>query len=108
MAQTRTPIAQATQPRLDRTGAAGAQGDPQAHNGPQGRGDLSRDEIGVGEDWAEGAVHRGRLRVRTLVTLRWLVVAGEVALLLLVMVLRFDIPYPLCFAVVGAGAWVNL
>jgi two-component system, sensor histidine kinase RegB len=102
MAQTRTPTAQATQPRLDRTGASGMQGDA------QGRGELSRDEIGVGEDWSEGAVHRGRLRVRTLVTLRWLVVAGETALLLLVMGLRFDIPYPLCFAVVGAGAWVNL
>jgi two-component system, sensor histidine kinase RegB len=84
------------------------QGDPRARGDAQGRGDLSREEIGVGEDWSEGAVHRGRLRVRTLVTLRWLVVAGEVALLLLVMALRFDIPYPLCFAVVGAGAWVNL
>ncbi len=72
------------------------------------QGDLSRDEIGTGEDWAEGAVHRGRLRVRTLVTLRWLLVAGEVALLLLLMSMGFSLPYPLCFAVVGAGAWVNL
>jgi two-component system sensor histidine kinase RegB len=61
------------------------------------------------EDWAEGAVHRGRLRVRTLVTLRWLVVLGEVLLLLVVGVgLGFSAPYPLCFAVVGAGAWLNL
>ncbi|MDB5426029.1 MAG: sensor histidine kinase [Phenylobacterium sp.] len=66
------------------------------------------DEPGPGGDWSEGAVHRGRLRVRTLVTLRWLVVAGEVALLLLVMGMGFAIPYPLCFAVVGAGAWLNL
>jgi two-component system, sensor histidine kinase RegB len=73
-----------------------------------GQGDLSRDEIGTGEDWSEGAVHRGRLRVRTLVTLRWLVVAGEVALLLIVKAMGFDVPYSLCFAVVGAGAWVNL
>jgi two-component system sensor histidine kinase RegB len=72
------------------------------------QGDLSRDEIGTGTDWAEGAVHRGRLRVRTLVTLRWLLVAGEVALLLVLMVMGFSLPYPLCFAVVGAGAWVNL
>jgi len=72
------------------------------------QGDLSRDEIGTGEDWAEGAVHRGRLRVRTLVTLRWLVVAGETVLLLVILGLGFSVPYPLCFAVVGAGAWVNL
>jgi two-component system sensor histidine kinase RegB len=72
------------------------------------QGDLSKDEIGSGEDWAEGAVHRGRLRVRTLVTLRWLVVGGEVALLLVVLGMGFSLPYPLCFAVVGAAAWINL
>jgi two-component system sensor histidine kinase RegB len=61
------------------------------------------------EDWTEGAVHRGRLRVRTLVTLRWMVVAGE-ALLLLVVALGFGFqaPYALCFAVVGVAAWLNL
>jgi len=73
-----------------------------------GAGDLSKDEIGSGEDWSEGAVHRGRLRVRTLVTLRWLVVAGEALLLLAVLAMGFSAPYPLCFAVVGASAWVNL
>ena len=71
-------------------------------------GDLSRDEIGGGEDWAEGAVHRGRLRVRTLVTLRWLVIGLETALLLVVLGLGYTVPYPLCFAVVGAAAWINL
>jgi two-component system sensor histidine kinase RegB len=70
--------------------------------------ELSREEMAAGEDWSEGAVHRGRLRVRTLVTLRWLVLAGEVVLLLGVMALGFSVPYPWCFAVVGAGAWVNL
>jgi len=60
------------------------------------------------DDWSEGAVHRGRLRVRTLVTLRWLVAAGEVALLLLVMMMGFRAPYVLCFLVVGAAAWLNL
>jgi two-component system sensor histidine kinase RegB len=102
MAQTRMSTAPATQPRLDRTGAVRLQG------GPRGAGDLSKDEIGTGEDWSEGAVHRGRLRVRTLVTLRWLVVAGEALLLLVVMGLKFSAPYPLCFAVIGASAWVNL
>jgi two-component system sensor histidine kinase RegB len=62
-----------------------------------------------GDDWSEGAVHRGRLRVRTLVTLRWLMVAGEVILLLAVGAgLGFRAPYALCFVVVGAGAWLNV
>jgi two-component system sensor histidine kinase RegB len=105
MAKSRTPTAPATQPGLDRAGAASTQGGPRS---PSGRADLTRDEIGAGEDWSEGAVHRGRLRVRTLVTLRWLVVIGEVLLLLVAMGLDFSLPYPLCFAVVGAGAWLNL
>ena len=72
------------------------------------QGDLSHDEIGTGEDWAEGAVHRGRLRVRTLVTLRWMVVVGETAVLLVALRMGFVLPFPWCFAVVGAGAWINL
>ena len=83
------------QPRLDRTRDSL-------------QGDLSRDEIGTGEDWAEGAVHRGRLRVRTLVTLRWMVVIGETAVLLVALRMGFVLPFPWCFAVVGAGAWINL
>jgi len=76
-------------PGLDRTLAAGAQGD--------------------GDDRPEGGVHRGRLRVRTLVTLRWLVVAGEAALLLLVALgFGLEAPYAMCFAVVGVSAWLNL
>jgi len=67
------------------------------------RGGLDGLEAG-----ANDAVHRGRLRVRTLVTLRWLVVTGELLLLLLVLGTGFSLPYALCFAVVGAGAWVNL
>lgn len=62
-----------------------------------------------GGDWDESVVHRGRLRVRTLVTLRWLVVAGEALLLLAVgLGLGFSAPFLLCFAVVGAAAWVNV
>jgi two-component system sensor histidine kinase RegB len=60
------------------------------------------------EAWPQGSVHRGRLRVRTLVTLRWMVVAGEALLLLTVLAMGFSLPYALCFAIVGAGAWVNL
>jgi two-component system sensor histidine kinase RegB len=55
------------------------------------------------------AVRRSHLRVRTLVSLRWLVIAGEVLLLLVVgLGLGFQAPYPLCFAVIGAAAWLNL
>jgi two-component system sensor histidine kinase RegB len=69
---------------------------------------LQGEEISA-EAWSEGAVHRGRLRVRTLVTLRWLVVAGEAAALLIAgLGLGLRAPYSLCFAVVGAGAWLNL
>ena len=62
----------------------------------------------LGQDWSGRAVHRGRLRVRTLVTLRWLVVAGEALLLLTAMGMGLVLPYPLAFAVAGASAWVNL
>lgn len=57
----------------------------------------------------EVSILRSHLRVRTLVSLRWLVVAGEVLLLLVVgLGLGFHAPYPLCFAVIGAAAWLNL
>jgi two-component system sensor histidine kinase RegB len=57
----------------------------------------------------EVSVRRSHLRVRTLVSLRWLVIAGEVLLLLVVgLVLGFPAPYPKCFAVIGAAAWLNL
>ena len=52
---------------------------------------------------------KGRLRLRTLVTLRWFVIAVEaVALAIAGLGLGFYAPYPLCFAVVGVAAWVNL
>lgn len=94
MANVRTTAASALKPvaGLDRTDAALAQGDD-----------------ALGEDWGEAAGHRGRLRVRTLVTQRWLVLAGEAVLLLAAAtLLNFRAPYPLCFGVIGAGAWVNL
>jgi len=95
MANLRTPAAPSLTPagRLDRTGSGTAQAAP------------SRGET----DWGEGAMHRGRLRVRTLVTQRWMVLAGEAVLLLLgAYVLGFHAPYVLCFGVVATGAWVNL
>jgi len=101
MAKPRTPTAPEMRPDLDRTGAASLQGKPAAR-------EPLADEIDASDDWSEGAVHRGRLRVRTLVTLRWGVVASEALLLLLAMGLGFSMPYAVCFTVLGASAWINL
>ena len=93
MAKPPTTAAQKPPPGLDRTDAAPAQGDA----------------AGQDSDWTDGARPRGRLRVRTLVTLRWMVIGGEALLLLAVgLGLGFKAPYALCFAVIGAGAWLNL
>jgi two-component system sensor histidine kinase RegB len=78
---------------LDRTDSASTQGEA----------------IPASGEWGDGSAHRGRLRVRTLVTQRWLVLAGEALLLLAAgMLLNFRAPYALCFGVIGAGAWINL
>ncbi|MFL5297344.1 MAG: ActS/PrrB/RegB family redox-sensitive histidine kinase [Phenylobacterium sp.] len=101
MARSRTAPAPQPPVGFDKTGAAALQGAAAAEP-------PDPDEVSLADDWSEGAVHRGRLRVRTLVTLRWLVLAGEVTLLVAVMALGFSLPYPLCFGVVAAGVWVNL
>ena len=85
----------AAAPSLDRSPAAAMQDDPVSTEG-------------WADDWAEGAVHRGRLRVRTLVTLRWLVLAGEAGLLATGLALGLNAPFSICFAIVVAGAWLNL
>jgi two-component system sensor histidine kinase RegB len=51
----------------------------------------------------------GRLRVRTLITLRWLALAGQAITLAVVwQALHFPAPYAACAVVVGVGAWLNL
>ena len=95
MAKVRTPAASELKPvaGLDKTAAAPAQGG--TSTGPT--------------DWGDAATHRSRLRVRTLVTQRWLVLAGEALLLVVAgLFLRMNAPYSLCFGVIGAGAWINL
>lgn len=68
-----------------------------------GRSDEAQDV------WAGVDVRRGHLRVRTLVTLRWIVIAGETALLfLMAAVLGAQAPYAACAAVVAVGALVNV
>jgi two-component system, sensor histidine kinase RegB len=62
--------------------------------------DLLHDEPGV---------IRGRLRMRTLVNMRWLIVVGEILILTLAaLILDIDAPFQLCYALVGLAAWVNL
>ena len=59
--------------------------------------------------WALGGPKRGRLRVRTLVTLRWLAVAGQTVTVLFVgLVLGFEVPYALCFTLIALSAWLNV
>lgn len=98
MASIRNPSPSQPSPGLDRQTADPAQG--VADLGAAGWG---------GEDWSLAGAHGGRLRMRTLVTLRWMIIAGELLIFALVgLVLGFEAPYTLCFTVIGAAAWVNL
>jgi two-component system sensor histidine kinase RegB len=90
MADARTQKALPLQ-SLDKPRPPGAQADE-----PAG---LAADEV---------AVRHSHLRVRTLVRLRWLVLAGQALVLLAVEQLGFHAPYLWCFAVIGAAALVNL
>jgi two-component system sensor histidine kinase RegB len=51
----------------------------------------------------------GRLRARTLITLRWLALAGQASVVLLVgKGLGYPIAYLPCFLIIGLGVWLNL
>lgn len=71
---------------------------------------LDRAEAGTAQGvWDDADVRRSHLRVRTLVTLRWLVLGCEVLLLAAMgLGLQYPAPYALCAAAIGAGAWANL
>ena len=78
-----------------------------------GRGDRPGDggwqggarERGIG-DWAQS---RRRLRLRTLVVLRWVALAAQLATVLFVHFgLGFDLPLVACLAVIFVSAWANL
>lgn len=63
--------------------------------------DLSRDVADIFE--------AGRLRLQTLVLLRWLAVGGQAAAVLFTaLVLGFELPLELCLAAVAASAWLNI
>ena len=52
---------------------------------------------------------QGRLRTRTLITLRWLAIAGQTIVVLFTgMVLKYPIPYGECLSLVALSAWFNL
>ena len=81
---------------------------PQADSPSPDKGGLAvPQEHGV--LWTLGGPKRGRLRVRTLVFLRWLAVAGQSFTVLFVgLVLRLPVPFALCFTLIALLAWVNL
>lgn len=50
-----------------------------------------------------------RLRLNTLIRLRWLAIAGQsVTVVLVAYWLRFPLPVSLCFALIACSAWLNL
>ncbi|ALL12074.1 ActS/PrrB/RegB family redox-sensitive histidine kinase [Caulobacter henricii] len=59
--------------------------------------------------WAAPGLRRGRLRVRSLLTQRWLAIAGQTAALLFgALVLKLQAPWALCFSLVALSAWLNV
>jgi two-component system sensor histidine kinase RegB len=96
MASVRLPSLRSLMPvRLDKAAPAPTQG--------------GAPPVGHGDEPASFGVRHSHLRVRTLVALRWMVIAGEVVLLLAIgLGLGYQAPYPLCFAVIGVAAWVNI
>ncbi|MEP7453082.1 ActS/PrrB/RegB family redox-sensitive histidine kinase [Phyllobacterium sp. SB3] len=50
-----------------------------------------------------------RLRLTTLIRLRWLAVAGQsIAVLFVALYLKFPFPISVCFALIACSAWLNL
>lgn len=65
--------------------------------------------MGAQDVWDSAAIRRGHLRVRTLVTLRWMLIAGEIALLAaMAFLMHAPAPFFLCAIAVAGGAFVNL
>jgi two-component system sensor histidine kinase RegB len=65
---------------------------------------------GLGNDLLEtGRFNRGRLRIRTLMVLRWLGIVGQtIAILVVGLGLGFDIPFAWCLSLVALSAWLNI
>jgi len=74
---------------------------------------LDSPGAGVAQDddwsWAAPGLRRGRLRVRSLLTQRWLAIAGQtLAVLFVGLVLKLQIPFGACFALIALSAWLNV
>ena len=96
-ASARNPAPPGPSPGLDR----------QSPESAQDVADLGVAGWGV-EGWKLAGGRGKRLRLRTLISLRWMLILGELLVLCSALLLGFEGPYLLCFAVVGAGAWANL
>ncbi|WGM37237.1 Sensor histidine kinase RegB [Caulobacter sp. NIBR1757] len=58
--------------------------------------------------WDFRGSRRARLRIRTLITVRWLTVAGQLATVAFVgLVLRFEFQWLACLTLIGLSAWMN-
>jgi two-component system sensor histidine kinase RegB len=63
----------------------------------------------AGRNIDAGELERGRVRLQTLVLLRWMAVAGQlIAVLFVNLVLGFPLPLGLCLAAIAASAWLNV
>jgi len=81
------------------------------HSSPRTGLDRPDAETAQDEDWswAGPGLRRGRLRVRTLIAQRWLMVAGQaLAVLMAGVVLDLNVPYALCFSLIALSAWLNV
>jgi two-component system sensor histidine kinase RegB len=59
--------------------------------------------------WDFRGSRRARLRIRTLVTVRWLTVVGQLATVLFVrFVLGFELPLAACLTLIALSAWMNV
>jgi len=89
---------QTIDPKPDRPPASRWQAEPDPEPADPGQGRLG--------DWAHA---RRGLRLRSLVLLRWTLIAGEFAAVMWVQFgLGFDLPLVWCLAAILASAWVNL
>lgn len=59
--------------------------------------------------WPKGVPRRGRLRIRTLTTLRWIAVAGQTITVCVVgFAMNLPVPFAACFALIALAAWLNV
>jgi two-component system sensor histidine kinase RegB len=59
--------------------------------------------------WPAGLPRRGRTRVRTLTTLRWVSIAGQtITVVLVAYVLNLPMPVAASFAIIALSAWLNV